>query len=303
MYARRLLSLAGGLALSAGFVAASCGGGDDDPFCGDGIHQPEIGEQCDDGNLDDTDNCRNNCTTNLPGVTTIGWAFNKDPAPMFTNDSCTDLRVITVEVTVDGPVTETMSDSCSLRQVVFQGIPAGTYTVRVKPLDINGDLMIDAPIELSTDLGPGTMIEIDVPPDRWLRSYTGTFFFRILWGGQDCDDASPPVTQHRLTLEQGGSPVSVTTENGDPLDGSGPGACQLFSAEFPQSALMVPFGAATFTIEGLDSGGTPQFRESFDTFVGAGISNPELHFDVNSLAPDAGVPDAGPDGGPGPDAL
>jgi hypothetical protein len=67
---------------------------------------------------------------------------------------------------------------------------------------------------------------------------------------------------------------------------------------FPQSALEVPFGFATFTLEGRDGTGTPQFAETFDTFVGAGVSNPEIEFDVNSLTPDAGPPDASiPDAG------
>lgn len=294
MYLRSIAAalVAAGLALAPA-VVGSCGGGDD-PICGDGVHHPELGEQCDDGNDIETDSCRSNCTANIPGATTISWVFNKDAAPMFTNDSCTDVRAINVEVTVTGPATATLSESCALRQVVFQDLPTGMYTIAVKPLDFDGELLIDAPVELTTNLGPGTMIEIDVPPERWLRSYLGTFFFRTQWGGQDCAAATPPVVQHRLTMIQNGTPLTVTTENGDPFDGSAPGPCQPFSAEFPQSALMVPFGVATFTVEGLDSGGTPQFRETFDTFVGAGISNPEIHFDVNSLTPDAGVPDAAP---------
>jgi cysteine-rich repeat protein len=32
------------------------------PSCGNGITEPQINEQCDDGNTDDTDVCRNNCT-------------------------------------------------------------------------------------------------------------------------------------------------------------------------------------------------------------------------------------------------
>ena len=82
---------------------------------------------------------------------------------------------------------------------------------------------------------------------------------------------------------------------GTPLNGSAEGDCLAADPtveQFPQSALMVPFGAATFTVEGLDAARDVQFSETFDTFVGAGISNPELVFDVASTAPDAGVPDA-----------
>lgn len=279
-------------AMAAALITSSCGGGGD-PICGDGTHDPDRGEQCDDGNLDDTDACRNNCTANLPGNTTVSWVFNKDAAPMFPNDSCSDVRAINVEVDVAGPAQGSMSGGCSLRQVVFPSLPAGMYTVTLRPLDINDELLTTAPIVEQHMLGPDVRVEIEVMPDQWVRDYTGTFFFRTLWGGDDCASATPPVVQHRLTLTQDGTPVTVTTENGDPLDGSAPGPCQPFSDEFPQSVLLAPFGPAVFTIEGLDSGGTPQFRETFDTFVGAGISNPELHFDVNSLTPDAGMPDAG----------
>jgi cysteine-rich repeat protein len=279
-------------AITGALLTLSCGGGGD-PFCGDGTRNSDLGEQCDDGNLDDTDGCRNDCTANLPGNTTISWAFNKDAAPMFPSDSCSDVRAINVEVEVAGPASDTMSAGCSFRQVVFPDLPAGMYTVTVRPLDLDDELLISEPVVEQHMLGPGVSVEIAVPPERWVRDYTGTFFFRTLWGGDDCATAVPPVVQHRFTMTRNGTPLTVTTEDGVPFDGSAPGPCQPFSDEFPQSSLMTPFGLATFTIEGLDSDGEAQFRETFDTFVGAGISNPELHFDVNSLTPDAGVPDAG----------
>ena len=43
---------------------------------------------------------------------------------------------------------------------------------------------------------------------------------------------------------------------------------------------MVPFGPATFLVQGFDTTGTNSFRTSFETFVGAGINNPTLTFDV-----------------------
>ena len=51
---------------------------------------------------------------------------------------------------------------------------------------------------------------------------------------------------------------------------------------------MVPFGRAQLTVSGRDSGGTEWFRGTFETFVGAGVSNPVLTFDVPSTI-DAGV--------------
>jgi len=279
-----------GLGIAA-LVGIGCGGGGG-PRCGDGVHQPELGEQCDDGNDIDDDACHNDCTANLPPQFTIQWGFNEGEADGFTGDSCVDLGIAQVQVDLSGPATATQTGSCSLRQVVFADLPAGTYLITVDPQDINGNSKVTAPVEETVALSNGSMTKVVIPFDAWAGSYTGTFFFRLQWGGQDCSTAAPPVAKHVLTLEVGGSAVTQRTDADDPLDGSGSGACRPFADEFPQSALAVPWGPATFTVEGLDSGDTPQFRQTFDTFVGAGISNPELHFDVASLAPDAGVPDA-----------
>lgn len=54
------------------FLAAACGddgssgtggnGGEAELLCGDGFPDPDLGEECDDGNKDDTDDCKNDCT-------------------------------------------------------------------------------------------------------------------------------------------------------------------------------------------------------------------------------------------------
>jgi cysteine-rich repeat protein len=272
------------------------GCGDDAAFCGDGKVDP--GEECDDGNDDQTDFCRE-CRTFLPATLTIKWEFNKNEAPMFTGDSCIDLGVSSVEVEVVGPVTRSASETCSLRQVVFNDLAAGTYVVRVTPRNSGDQPLVAAPVEATVPFDEQSLIhEVVVPYDAWTGDHDGTFYFRVLWGGADCATAAPPVAQHRFLLESGGGPVSMVTDDGDPLDGSATGPCRPIGEEFPQSAQAVPWGPATFTITGYDSGGTAQFEETFDTFVGAGASNPEYEFDVNSLTPDAGVPDAGvPDAG------
>lgn len=282
------------VALAAALALAGCG--DDAPYCGDGNVDP--GEECDDGNDDQTDFCRE-CRTFLPAQLTIKWELNKNESPMFTGDSCLDLGVSTVEVEVIGPVTRASSETCSLRQVVFTDLPAGTYVVRVTPRDSGDQPLVAAPVEATVPYTGETLIhEVVVPYEAWSGSYDGTFYFRVLWGGADCSAAVPPVATHRFLLEVGGGPVTVVTDEGDSLDGSATGPCRAIGEEFPQSAQGVPWGPATFTITGYDSGGTPQFEESFDTFVGAGPNNPEYEFDVNSLTPDAGVPDAGvPDAG------
>lgn len=289
----------GALAL-AGLALAACG--DDAAFCGDG--QPDPGEECDDGNEDQTDFCRE-CRTFLPSTLTIKWEFNRNESPpIFPGDSCIDMGVSSVAVEIVGPVTRSESESCSLRQVVFSDLPAGSYVARLTPRDSGEESRVAAPIEVTVPFTGQTLVhEVTVPYEAWTGDYTGTFYYRVLWGGADCSAAAPPVAEHRFLLEAGGGPVAVVTDDGDALDGSATGPCRPFIEDFPQSAQSVPWGPATFTITGYDSGGTAQFEESFDTFVGAGPNNPEYEFDVNSLTPDAGVPDAGaPDAGV-PDAA
>jgi cysteine-rich repeat protein len=274
------------LAVLALLAAAGCGS---DPRCGDGEHNPELGEQCDDGNDVQDDLCRNNCTSNLPGQFTIQWAFNRDDTLGFTGDNCTDTGVTQVQVDVTGPETATLTEACPQRQVVFSGLATGTYLIEVTPLDINGESKVTEPVQETVNLSSGIMHEVVVPYTAWIEAYTGTLFFRTRWAGMDCGTAAPPVVQHVLRLERDGVPFTQMTDGGDPLDGSSPGACRSVDDEFPQSALSIPFGPATFTIEGRDGGGAAQFSETFDTFIGAGITNPEFMFDVASLAPDAGL--------------
>lgn len=294
--------LGNGLVLVCGFALASlglvfsCGGGD--PYCGDGDH--DDGEQCDDGNDIDDDECSNSCVAKAHSEFTIKWEFNKGSAPGFTGDSCIDMGVFNVGVRIfNDSADETLSESCSLRQVVFQDLPAGIYGVEVSPVNLNGDLLITEPFATSLALANGSQSEIVIPPEVWLKDYNGTFFFRLLWGGVDCAAALPAVSHVVMTLVQGGVPVAIaTTDDADMLDGSAEGPCREFAREFPQSALSVPFGPATFTVVGrATSAGEAEFEETFATFIGAGISNPELHFDINSTAIDAGIPDAAVDSG------
>ena len=51
---------------------------------------------------------------------------------------------------------------------------------------------------------------------------------------------------------------------------------------------LVPFGPAELTATGIAAEGIA-FHHTFDTFIGAGISNPTLTFDVTNPPTDAGV--------------
>lgn len=258
--------------------AAGCGGSD--PFCGDGKLDP--GELCDDGNNDDTDFCLSNCTARALSSLTVKWQFNRDSAPGFTGDSCIDLGASRVEVElVGGPEPIVLDESCSFRQVVFIDIPAASYTAKVRVVDVDKNLITKGSVDQAYEFDGGiAQFTIDVPSDSWIKSYVGTFFFRVAWGGEDCSVASPPVAEQRLTLVAGGVTFPGETIAGVSLDGDTASACISLDEQFPQSVLEVPYGDALFSIEGLDGSGEVVYQQDFETFVGAGVNNPELTFSV-----------------------
>jgi uncharacterized protein (DUF2141 family) len=238
----------------------------------------------------------NNCT--LPGATTVKWIFDHYPALLFPNDSCNDMGAFMVHVEVtktdDPTVTAAMDGQCANAQVTFLGLEAGTYNVAVTPLDINGAPLVsvaamDMVIGGTSDTP--TTITVNVPYTAWTGTYTGTFYFRLMWGGQSCEATTPPIATQVLTLTAGGHVVTAVTDTGQKLDGTDPQACRKLSEATAQFAEGIPFGPATFVVVGKDSAGTVQFSNSFDTFVGAAKNNPEIDFPV--LPPDAGV-DAAP---------
>ena len=277
-----------GCAIACAAAAAGCGG--DDPYCGDGT--TDDGEQCDDGNDDDTDFCRA-CEAWLPPRTTVQWRFNADAAEGFAQDGCNDTRTSVVSVTLT-PGDIQLDAMCSAFQVAFSDLVPGVYTAAVTPLDSDGNSLVTAPVtqEIAAE-AEDSVVTINVPPEAWIGPYTGTFFFKVLFGGVDCDIALPPVTSVLITLSVGGTPVAQMTTTGQMLDGSAPGPCVPASNPSPISALAVPFGPARIELVGRDSLGAVQFQRGFDTFVGAGPSNPTLEYDVLTIY-DAGPPDAIP---------
>jgi hypothetical protein len=176
------------------------------------------------------------------------------------------------------------------------GLEPGDYMVSVTPLDGTGTSLVNAPATGSaTSMGPGTSstATVNVAWDQWTGSHTGTFLFRVSWAGKSCAMATPPVVSQLLTLKVQGTTVAATTEQAmAKLDGTGSAACYPLEASFPDDAKDVPFGPAQLTVVGMDGNGAVQFEHTFDTFVGAGISNPTITYDVPP--PDAGI-DAPPD--------
>ncbi len=304
------LLAAGGVVAGLGAPLVSCGGGD--PVCGDGVMEGT--EQCDDGDPDELDECRA-CVAFIAPRTVVKWEFNGMVAPGFTNDGCLDVGAANVQVDLAGPLPSTQQVSCAMRQVTYSDLAGGTYTVSVTPLDSAGESLVTAPVSVAmaanTTYNTTTETTIIIPPEAWARPMTGTFFFLLRWMGMDCATAAPPVATQRVTLTVNGTVVTqqanvgstvypIYTLNGQQV------ACVMASLAQAEAGRMVPFGRAQLQVSGRDTGGTEWFRGTFDTFVGAGVSNPILTFDVPSIvdaaidaptdAPvDAGVEDAAPD--------
>jgi cysteine-rich repeat protein len=274
---------------------AGCGGS----VCGNGV--PEPGEQCDDGNLVDDDACSNRCAAAPTRDTFV--RFQPLIATQFPgfNESCGGLDIEDVEVTVAGPVTRTQRVDCALGQVVVPRLPAGSYTATAVAYDAAGAPLSRGLAQTTFTVGDTfpLQVQLDWPWEDFIRAYTGTFFFQALWAGSGtCAGAAPPVARQRVRLEREGRPLVGMTDAGDPINGA-PGACRDGNAALAQFVLGLPWGPAQITLTGEDESGTPAFQATFDTFVGADISNPVMRFDVPSILPDAGVPDAAPaDAGP-----
>jgi hypothetical protein len=232
----------------------------------------------------------------VPSRTTIKWEFDAYAAlGIAEGDSCLDLGVDKVSVSIVGPDSMTLSDSCTLRQVVFQDLVPGTYTASINPLDSAGATMLKTPVVISVVVPDGDTTETaNVPWDAWAKAFTGNFYFRVAWAGRDCTAGTPMVATQLMTLMVNGALITKSTEAGQKLDGSAAGPCQPSTSD--QLAKDVPFGPATMLIIGKDLGGVEQFRKQFDTFVGGGRTNPTMQFDLPG-------PDAMPDAMPTPDAM
>lgn len=281
-----LLLGGGGLAVAGALV--SCGGGDE-PLCGDGT--VDMGEQCDDGNADELDACRA-CVAYIAPRTVVKWEFNTGAAPGFTTDACSDVGARQVDVALAGPAPETRRVGCSEGRVTFVDLAPGEYTASVTPLDMAGTWLVAAPSTATfpANTAPGTTQEhtVVVPPEAWSQSMTGTFFFILRWAGMECGAAAPPVATQLVTLLRPGGPVTQQANVGSMsyptyrLDGTQSVPCVPSVLAQAEAAQGVPFGRATLTVSGRDSGGTEWFRGTFDTFVGAGTSNPIYTFDIQS---------------------
>lgn len=243
-------------------LVAACGGSDGQQMCG-------------------ADHC------GLQGHTVVKWTFDAYPAWLFPMDSCVDFGVVKVRVdaqAADGTVVTQIED-CGVAQSTFDGLAENQpYTMFVEPEALDLTPLVAAPTTVAVNAGAyqaDTTVTANIPWMSWIGTFTGTYLFRVSWGGMGC--AAAGVDTQVITLAVNGTVVSATADNGQKLDGTDPKPCYDIMQQFPQSATGVPFGPAELTVDGYGSGsgsGTPIYSKTFDTFVGAGITNPTITYDV-----------------------
>jgi hypothetical protein len=235
----------------------------------------------------DVDPCANNACA-PQGRTVVKWTFDAYPERGFPMDSCVDFgahKVAVDLVDANGFATSGVDD-CGTAQATFSGLAPGDYDVYVMPLDVNGNGLLAGPAlgkVTAGAVGAPADVTINVTWDAWIGSFTGTFLFRIAWGGMSCDALTPQIKNQVLTLTVNGVVQNITTDDGQALNGSDKKPCKKLTDNFPQSALGAAFGPATLLVEGYDAADNMMFTKQFDTFVGAGITNPTLNFDVPTL--------------------
>lgn len=235
-----------------------------------------------------------------PPTTTVGWRFNADPVLLPRGDNCNDLGVSRVRVELTGPTQSSGEATCTAFEVKFRDLPPGRYRAEVTPLDRDGASLVHAPVVADVDAGDDDLsYRVVVPWTSWLYDRPSNFYFRIRWGGLDCADAVPPVATQTLALTVKGSPVAAATDSDQKLDGVDRKPCRPAADQFPQTVVGIPFGPAVLEVVGYDPDGVERYRQSFDTFIGAGKSNDEREFDLEPPpAPDAGVDAAPADAAP-----
>ncbi len=235
------------------------------------------------------DDSSNPCPTGdctLAARTTVKWTFNAYPERKFPMDSCTDFGVARVSIDIIDAEGFAISgqDNCGNGQAVFSGLAPGDYTVYMMPLDLDGNDLLTAPVvSLVTAGDDNRELTMNVPWDAWLAGpeATGTFLFRISWGGMSCETTT--VKDQIVKLTVNGVVQALTTDDGQVLNGADKKPCKRLTDNFPQSVLGAEFGMAELLIEGYDETSSMMYSHTFETFVGAGITNPTLTFDVPTM--------------------
>lgn len=254
--------------------------------CGNGV--AEEGEACDDGNDRDDDACSNSCVVQDTLDAQVSWTIlATEYAGVFAefSETCGGVAADEIELSFTGPMVFAERMDCSYLNTPIRALLPGDYTIEAILYDTeDGSVQLtngetNASFTIAEGQVEAAAVTLDFGFADFLGSYVGTYYFSITWDGLSCAEAG--VSEQVLLLERDGLPLQGVTDNGDEIDGSTPGTCR--TEEFAQAIASLPWGPAIMTIKGLDDEGTVIYEGAFDTFVGAGLSNPEHGFDVPRL--------------------
>jgi hypothetical protein len=254
--------------------------------CGNGV--PESGEECDDGDSRDDNRCSNQCRAHDTLDGDLEWTILGKESASFSGDTCGQVDADWVKLDLTGPMDATAEVDCAYYKNSFVALVAGNFTVTATLLDEKKEALTRPVVTSFTIVDKKVPVPLDFPLTSFLRQYTGNYYYRIKWGGADtCSGAVPAVAKTRVQVLRDGKPLS--TDDGRVLDGMTATDCQPYTAQAAEVLSGVPWGPAQISIAGLDQTSARKFEGNYDTFIGAGVANPEMHFDV----PAPSVPDAG----------
>jgi hypothetical protein len=215
--------------------------------------------------------------------TFVHWTLIAQQFPGF-NETPLGVGAKFVRLDLSGASELSVTGNAQDSQAKLSNLPEGHYLVVGTLLDgqMNPLTKGMAHVEFDTT-GALQHVTIDFPFEDFIQSYTGTYYFSATWAGATTCTAAK-IMKQRLTLTRNGVVVAGMTTPGEPLDGT-KFNCQDTAPD--QGASNLPWGPAKLTISGEDGSGGVFYWGTFDTFVGADISNPSFAFTVPSS--DAGM--------------
>ena len=286
-------------AVVVGAAVASCDEQSAGPYCGDGTKDP--GEECDDGNKWNNDGCSSVCMLEIAHtVLTANVGINRGVVPGYAGDACSALaKVLVIDGTgPDGYQLEHQELDCSMgyNGWPFYDIPGGHYVITMQLFteDTGGSLVaLTSAKDGEVDVVAGSdrnEVYVDLDFRDFNQSFTGNLKWQYDWStappndagvadgglpdggtlvGVKCAEATPPVSQIRITLRnEQGQVVNELTSLGTPTTGNQRKPCHDFGASDAEVVSALPWGIYEITLEGLEAANSVAFcarRALFNT--------------------------------------
>lgn len=196
-------------------------------------------------------------------------------------DTCADVEATYVSISITGPenFVHTNTISCSDMEYFISDdkckpFPIGPYTVEMTLLDAAHQPLTQVKTvthRVTNDGYPPDDKEIDFDLESFLRSYTGTLWYKFTWNGASCAAAEPPVTTMEVALyNQDGVRETLADYTG---------TC------YPDHTVQsIPTGDYTLRVAGRDDQGSVNYCGTMEVRIGAGPTNPAWELDVTKDA-------------------